>query len=142
MAAFVGVPANVRPLHPAAVIRKYVATGVCAPGQLVYITSAGKIELADGDAAVSTLAVGIVVGVGSNGALASVAGDMCDVCVFGPVTGFPTMTIGTVVFTSVTAGSMDQTASATSGDFNMVIGFAESADTIFVNPQHAVLVAV
>jgi hypothetical protein len=139
MAAFVGVAANVRPLHPAAVIRRYPAAGVVAPGQLVYLKSDGNIELADADAVASAQAIGIVVSIGSNGAVASVAGDMCDVCVWGPVTGFASMTIGAVVYTSVTAGSMDQTVVAgSSGDFPFIIGYAESAATIFVSPQLAV----
>jgi hypothetical protein len=142
MAAFVGVAADVRPLHPAAVIRRYPAAGAIAPGQLVYLKSDGKIELADGDVEAATQAIGIVAGVGSNGAVAAAAGDMCDVCVFGPITGFASLTIGAIVYTSVTAGSMDQTASATTGDFNMVVGYAESASTIFVNIQNAKLTAV
>lgn len=142
MAAITTTAADIRPLHPAAVIRRYNAGGTVTPGQAVYIASDGDVEAADGDAEASALAIGIVVGVGAAGAVSAAAGDRVDVCVFGPVTGFSGMTPGALVYVSVTAGAMDHTPSATTGDFNFVIGYAESATTIFVSPQFADLAAV
>jgi hypothetical protein len=136
MAAITTTAADIRPLHPAAVIRRYNAGGTVTPGQAVYIASDGDVEAADADAEASALAIGIVCGVGAAGALSAAAGDRVDVCVFGPVTGFASMTPGAPVYASVTAGAMDHTPPAgASGDFRHSIGYAESATTIFVNPS-------
>ena len=142
MAAFAGTAADIRALTPVAQIRRYNAGGAITVGNAVYVASDGDIEQADGDVVTSAQAIGIVVAIGSAGATVAAAGDRCDVCVFGPVTGYSGLTPGLPVYVSVTAGSMDQTLSATTGDFNVIIGYAESATTIFVQRLTGVPVAV
>lgn len=142
MAAFAGTAADIRPLPPAAIIRRYNAGGAITVGNAVYVASDGDVEQADADAEASAIAIGICVAVGSAGATVAAAGDRVDVCVFGPVTGYAGLTPGALVWASVTAGSMDQTAPAgSSGDYPFVIGYAESATTIFVLPQFGDLTA-
>lgn len=140
MAAITTTAADVRPLN-GAVIRRFNAGGTVTPGQAVYIASDGDVEAADGDAVASAQAIGIAISDGT-GATSFAAGTRVDVCTHGPVTGFASMTPGGVVYASVTAGALDQTASATTGDFNFIIGRAESAATIYVNPSNEIPVAV
>lgn len=142
MAAFAGTAADIRPLPPVAQMRRFNAGGALTVGQAVYLASDGDVEAADADGQATAQAVGIVVAVGAAGATTAAAGDRVDVCVFGPVTGYSSLTPGGVAYVSPTAGSMDQTASATSGDYNFIIGYAESATTVFVSPQLAVPTAV
>ena len=57
----------------------------------------------------------------------------------GPVeVGASGLTDGAVVYVSVTAGAMDQTIPALSGDFPFIIGWAEADGVIYVQPQVAV----
>jgi hypothetical protein len=125
---------NVRPLNGAVIRRGTLKSADIAPGHAVYLDGANGWELADADADASSRARGIVVSL-PDGAVASVAKDKADICVFGPVEGYTAMTAGGVVFVSTTAGRMDQTAPAASGRYPFAIGWAESATAIFVNPQ-------
>ena len=69
------------------------------------------------------------------GATSAVAGDRADVVLYGPVAGFSGMTPGGDVFPNTTPGELDSAAPAgSSGDFVWVVGFARSADVIFVRP--------
>lgn len=140
MAAITVTAADVRPLN-GAVVRRYNAGATVTPGDAVYIASDGDVEEADADAEASTMAIGIVIADGT-GAVSFAAGTRVDVVVFGPVTGFSSMTPGGNVYVSVTAGALDQTAPTASGDFVNAIGYAESASTIFVNPNHGDLTAI
>lgn len=140
MAAFAATAANVRPLEGARV-RRYNAGGTITPGQAVYLANDGDVEAADADVEAQAQVIGICIADG-NGAVSFGAGTRVDVVVWGPVTGYASLTPGGLVYASVTAGSMDQTAPAgASGDFPFVVGYAESATTIFVSPQHAKLTA-
>jgi hypothetical protein len=123
--------ASVRPLEGARIIRKE-AGGTIAVGAAVYVDSNGDIQATDGDAIETTMpCIGLLVAVGSAGAAAAADGDTCDVCVEGPVTGFASMTPGTLCYVSGTAGLLATTVT----DNGFIVGFAESASTVFVRPE-------
>lgn len=146
MAAISITAAEVRALATqGAIIRRYPAASTAVVvGKVVYVKGDGKIELADADDVDQAQARGIVVGIGTQGATTAVVDQMCDVCVHGPVViGNTTLLVeGGVVYVSPTAGSMDQTASATSGDFNYIIGYAESDRIVYVQGQMVIPTAV
>lgn len=136
MAAIDVTPGLVRPLH-GAIIRRYEADAALDVGDAVYINGDGEIAQADNAAVGTAQGRGIVVGVGVSGATAAAAGNWCDVVTHGPVelgnaTG---MTEGGVAYVGGTAGTMDQTASATPGEFNYIMGFAEAPTVFYVDPQ-------
>lgn len=133
MAEITVTAADVRPLTGAIIRRGTLKSASITPGDAVYLDGTNGWELADADEVASAQVRGIVISL-PDGAVASVAGDKADICVHGPVEGYASMTPGGVVYNSVTAGSLDQTA-AGSGDFPFVVGWAESATTLFVNPQ-------
>lgn len=144
MAAITPVASKVRPLQGAIMRRFPAGSTSIAPGSWVYVDSAGKIQLADNNDTVTKAQVrGLVIGVGVDGKVAAAVGDQCDVCVFGPVEiGVTGLTDGAVLYISATAGKADQTASAVQGEFNTVVGWAESDNVIFVAPQVTIPVAV
>jgi len=125
--------ADVRPLG-GAIVRRGTAGGTLAPGQAVYLDGANGWKAADADAEASSQARGIAVS-GEDGASSMSDGDTIDIVTHGPVTGFASMTPGGAVFVSTTAGAMDQTAPAAAGDYPFAVGWAESAATIYVDPQ-------
>jgi hypothetical protein len=144
MAVLTITAGNVRPL-PGALVRRYPAASTnVTVGSFVYVKNDGKIELADADDQTQCQARGIVVAIGAFGKTTAAVGDMCDVVVFGPVAigSDQDMVEGGVGYISPTAGKIDQSASATSGDFNYIIGFAESPTIFFVQGQLTVPTAV
>jgi hypothetical protein len=124
--------ADVRPL-PGAVVRRYDAGGTVTPGQAVYLASDGDVEAADADAAASARVIGIAVA-GPDGKTSFSAGDRVDVVTQGPVCGFSSLTPGGIMYTSVTAGSIADAAATAAGDYIWVIGYAEAASTVYVDP--------
>ena len=132
--------ANIRPLN-GAILRRYDTGGTVTSGSAVYVAADGDVEHADGDDVDQSQARGIAIS-DASGSTSFAAGTRIDVVTYGPVTGYTDLTPGAAVYVSVTAGKMDQTASATAGDFNYIIGYAESATTIFVCPQMAIPAAV
>ena len=88
--------------------------------------------MADIDGAASAQAIGIVVA-GPQGKVSFVVTEWVDVVVFGPVTGFSSLTPGALHYGSVTAGDIETAAPAgSSGDYLWIVGYAESATTLFV----------
>lgn len=140
MAAITNTDANIRPLE-GAITRRGTAGGSMNVGDAVYLDGANGWKQADADAEASAQARGVVVA-GPQGATAIVSGDRIDICVYGPVEGFASMTPGAVIYNSVTAGALDQTASVIAGDYPFVVGYAESASVVFVDPQVIVPTAV
>lgn len=137
-------PANVRPKdgYPLHTRRRNVATGATiTPGQPVYITSSATLDLGDGDDVDQSQCRGVALS-DSNGQTSFSAGTRIDYVTHGPVGGFAGMTPGLPVYVSVTAGTYTHTKSATTGDFNYIIGYAEDATTLFVDPQIVVPTAV
>ncbi|MFP4323991.1 MAG: hypothetical protein ACLFTK_16170 [Anaerolineales bacterium] len=129
--------AQVRPLN-GAIVRRFIAGGAVSAGDAVYIHTDGTVLRADADAVASAQARGIVVGVGTAGAADATTGDAIDVVTHGPVAlGTSDLTDGAVVYTSTTAGALNDTA-PTGGPFPFVVGWAESPTVLYVAPQTAV----
>lgn len=122
---------DIRPL-PGALCRRLDAGGTVYAGEAVYLASDGDIERADADDSLTAQVYGIAVA-DSDGGTAFSSGDAVDVCVMGPVTGYSSLTAGLHVFASGTAGGMQQD-DVGAGTYEFVVGRAESAATIFVNP--------
>lgn len=126
---------DVRPLN-GAVIRRAIATEALAFGDAVYIDSGSgrfpKVSKILGGAVATANPFGVVVApqTDTDGATSVALGATCDVAVYGPVTGYSSMTPGATVWASDTAGRLSSVAGTKSG----VIGFAESAVTVFVRP--------
>ena len=132
MAEISVVATDVRPLVGYKA-RRFDAGGTVVAGEAVYIDASGDVQRADADTQALTKAVGIVLADGK-GQLSFATGDRVDVCLFGPVTGYESMTPGAVVYVSGTAGDMTTTIH-TGPEFNQAVGYAESAETIFVFPS-------
>lgn len=138
MADITVTAANVRPLE-GAVMRRGTAGGSGSVGDLVYQASDGDWEQADADFLANSQARGVVVGVnGQAGATAFTAGDRLDIVRWGPVAWGASMTIPGRVYVSTTAGKGDQTAPASAGDYPFVVGYAEAANILFVEPQSGI----
>ena len=132
--------ADVRPLG-GAIIRRAKATEALAFGDPVYIDSAtGNIpNVSKADAsAVDALLVCWGLAVAGNpanpGATSIALGDPVDVATHGPVTGFSSMTPGANIWLSDTVGRL----STVVGTKSCIVGIAESASTVYVNPQVAI----
>lgn len=125
--------ADVRPL-PGAVVRRFGAGGALNAGDAVYVAADGDVEAADADAAASARIIGLVVA-GPDGKTAYVAGDRVDVVVFGPVAGFSSLAEENLLFASINAGALADTAPAgASGDYVWVAGWPVSPVIAFINP--------
>lgn len=123
---------EVRPL-PGAIVREYDAGATGNVGDLVYVDSNGKAQPADGSAAGTARARGLVVAAGSMGKTTFAAGDRLSVVVFGPVAGFSGMTPGNIHYVSDTTGKVDTAA----GTVSHTVGYAEAAGVLFVQGQDA-----
>lgn len=137
MADIVINAAQVRPLN-GAVIRRFTAGASVNVGEAVYVASDGTVKPADADESLATAqARGIVVGVGVAGATSAASGQAVDVVTHGAVAiGTSGLTDGAVVYVSVTAGKLDQSAPSAAGDdFDFIIGWAESDGVLYVQPQ-------
>ena len=131
---------DVRPLQ-GAVIRRAKATEALAYGDAVYVDSAtGDLPNVSkaGAAAVNALLVAYGVAVAGNpsnpGATSIALGDQVDVVVLGPVTGYSSMTPGNTIWLSDTVGRL----STVVGTKSCILGIAETAQTLFVNPHVAI----
>lgn len=112
-----------------AVTRRYTAGSAITPGDAVCMSSDGYIDPADSDALSTNTLVGIAVKPRNQGT-AYAAGDVVDVVVFGPVCCVTGGTPGAYAYTSATGGAITESA----GTKSLIIGFVETADTIFVRP--------
>lgn len=124
--------ASCKPL-PGAIIRRAVAGTSIVSGAAVYLASTGYVELADADDSTAVRAIGIVA-VGPDGKTSYSSGDAVDVVTEGPIAGASSLTIGGLLYSSTTAGSIANAAATASGDYIWVIGRAESAAVIYVHP--------
>lgn len=125
--------ADVRPL-PGAIVRRYPAAASGNVGDAIYLASGG-VTPADADVDASSRVRGIVVAVAGGSKTTYASGDNVDVVTDGPVTGYASMTRGATLYASVTTGRIaDARPAGASGDFVHVVGFAENANTIYVQP--------
>lgn len=114
-------------------VRPFTAGGTVTIGQAVYIATDGDVEPADANAGTpAEQAIGIAVE-SYDGETSIAAGNPVSVCVFGPVSGFASMTPGDVLYVSNTVGAIADAA----GSFSRVIGHAESATVLWVNPEQS-----
>lgn len=126
--------ADVRPLQGAVVIRA-IAGEALTFGAGVYVSSySGDIPVvskSDGNAVASAQLLGVVVAPSTALAGSSVAsGEACDICVFGPVTGFSGMTSGGTVWCHDTAGVLSSAVGTKSG----YVGISISPTVLFLRP--------
>jgi len=135
MAAIEVAAVQIRPLN-GALVRRFLAGAALNVGDAVYVDSSGEVQPADADALDSAQARGIVVAVGTAGATSAGGGAAVDVVTHGAVAlGTDELTPGAAVYVSVTAGKLDHTAPAASGDYPFVIGWAENDGVLYVQPQ-------
>ena len=114
-------------------VRPYTAGGTVTIGQCVYIATDGDVEPADANAG-TPAEQGIGIAVQSyDGETTITSGNPVSVCVFGPVSGFSGMTPGDVLYVSNTVGRIADAA----GAFTRVIGHAERAGVLWVNPEQS-----
>lgn len=112
-----------------------VGDAVAKNGSTDTVTGLPLVVQADGNNSdwISAWACGIVVNTTDwYGSTVAVAGQDVSVCEFGPVYGFTNMTPGAILYVSDNAGKIATTPSAT---HPYVIGQAQAADTVFVNPH-------
>lgn len=124
--------AEIAPLHEhGAVVLPGRAGGTITVGHLVYMASDGDWERADANvSAAIARAQGIAVA-SFDGETTINSGDPVTVCVMGPVAGFSGLTPGANLYISDTVGRIADAAAT----YDRIIGWAESANTIFVSIQ-------
>jgi len=125
MADITRTKADVRPLA-GSIVRRGEAGDTIEAGEAVYLDGTNGWKPADGSTTGTADARGIMVAPQD-----AVDGDMIDICYFGPVTGYSSLTPDAPLYVSDTAGEMSEDASDATKD--KIIGWAESAQTIFVN---------
>lgn len=113
--------ANVKPLEGSIVRRGTLGASVTAPSP-VTLQSDGYWDPTDTSTAQLTVAIAMQSGS---------AGDEVDLVIFGPVVALDSATPGALVYGSDTAGAFDTAV----GTKDLVIGYAETASVLFVDPQ-------
>lgn len=124
--AFARATSDIRPLEGAKV-RRFTAGAAVAVGEIVVMQSDGYVDPAN-----TTAATQVCAGIAVQSAAA--AGDVIDVVVFGPIKCVSGATPGSVIYASDTAGEPAESAGSNLG----IVGWAESATVVFVNPVVAV----
>ncbi len=118
--------ANIKPLS-GAIVRKYTAGGAIVPGELVTMSSDGKVDPTDTTSAAQKV-VGVALPAGATTAFADT--DVIDVVVFGPVQCVTGGTPDAIAYGSDTAGEVAESA----GTNDSRAGWVESATVLFINP--------
>lgn len=113
--------ANIKPLG-GAIVRRGTAGATIAAGEAVSLQTDGKWDPAIGTAVVKTVGIAVQAGVD---------GDEIDIVRHGPVNCMTGATIGAWVYVNDTAGEFDETG----GTKDTIIGYAETATILFVQPQ-------
>jgi hypothetical protein len=124
---------DVRPLT-GAIIRRAVAGEALALGDVVYISGYSGNQPVVSKAVGGAVATANPFGIAIAGAMANTtiaSGETLDVVVFGPVTGYSSMTSGNSVWVSDTSGRLSSVVGTKSG----VVGLAESPTVVFVRPS-------
>lgn len=125
-------PAQIRALtENGAVLRQHTAGGSGELGAAFYIASDGDVEETDADASeAAAKAVGVLVAT-HDGETTCSDGDAVTLCVYGPVSGYSGMTPGQPIYASDDVGELEDEEDTTP----FVVGYAESATVLFVNPD-------
>jgi len=112
---------DIKPLQ-GAIIRRGTLGATVTKGHPVTLQSDGYWDHTDTDAAQLTVAVAVEGGV---------VGDRVDLVMYGPVQCISGATIGALVFGSDTTGAYDDAV----GTKDTLVGYAETATVLFVQPQ-------
>lgn len=112
---------NIKPLQ-GAIVRRITLGATVAAGELVTGQSDGKWD--PSDAATAQLTVRVAIQGGADG-------QVVDSVVYGPVKCLTGATLNALVYTTDTAGEPSHTA----GTKDTVVGYAETAVILFVQPQ-------
>ena len=115
----------VKPLD-GAIIRRYTTSEAIEAGQTVYLNSSGYATLTNAAAVAANFCIGVAVE-----DIAS--GGRGDFVVFGPLCMCTSATPGAIIYTKDTAD--DGEVAETAGTYDCIVGVAESATTVFVNPK-------
>ena len=123
--------ADVRPL-PGCIIRRFVAGGTIPVGAPVYLSAADTISAADGSAATTSFAIGVLVAVLTPATAGQAAsGEYCDVVLEGPVAGYSTnFAHNIMLYVDDDAGII----STATGTASTIIGVGLSASVLMVHP--------
>jgi len=114
----------VKPLD-GAIIRRYTTSEAVDAGEAVYLDSSGYATLTDAAAVATNYCIGLAVE-----DIAS--GGRGDFVVFGPLQMCTAATPGAIIYTiDTTTGEVGETA----GTKTCIVGMAESATVVLVNPQ-------
>jgi hypothetical protein len=109
-------------------------TGTISIGEVVYVNSAGKVDLAIATTAATSVAIGIVA---DTAILTTASGN---VAMSGVVNGLTGLTPGATYFLSdITAGLLTTTAPTTAGHFIAPIGIAISSTALKINIQSTIM---
>lgn len=112
--------ANIRALKPnGALILPGQAGGTITIGDLVYVASDGDWERADGNAGVALARSQGIAVESYDGETTINSGDPVSVCVFGPVSGFTTLTAGANYYLSDNVGKIADAV----GAYDRIVGF-------------------
>lgn len=121
MADMAVTSASVRALTQfGAVVVAGVAAGTLTVGYAVYETSTGWAHADANVSAAVAQVTGIVVET-FDGEDTVIAGNTCSICVFGPVSGFDALVVGSMYYLSATVGRIESTF-AGAGSFKKIVG--------------------
>jgi hypothetical protein len=120
---------NIKPLDGAKV-RRYLAGATITPGAPVYISAASTVSEADASAVNTNACIGVALAPRNQGT-AYAAGDMVDVVTYGPCQFVTGATAGAIVYVKDDVGEVSETT----GTKTTIVGIAETATVVFVNPQ-------
>lgn len=112
---------NIKPLQ-GAIPRRVTLGATVAAGEAITLQSDGKWDPTDASAAQLTVRIALQGGAD---------GQVVDSVVYGPVKNITGGTIGGLIYASDTPGEFSHTA----GTKDLVIGYAETALIMFVQPQ-------
>ena len=113
----------VKPLE-GAIVRRYTTGATVEAGEAVYLDGSGYIQPCNGGAVATNFCIGVAV-------QDIASGDSGSVVIFGPLLCMSGATPGAIIWTADTAGEISESA----GTFDTVIGVAETATILFVNPM-------
>ena len=112
---------KIKPLE-GAVVRRATLGATTTAGYAVTLQSDGKWDPSNATNAHLTVAIAVESGADT---------DRVDLVTYGPVNSLTGATIGGLVYVNDAAGGLDQTGSTK----KTVVGYAESATVLFVDPQ-------
>lgn len=117
------VAEHIKPLE-GAIVRRHTAGATIAAGEVVSLMADGYVDPTDCSAFTGAQVVGIAIG-------SAIAGGRVDVVTYGPVVCLTGATVAATVYGTDTAGEPGEAV----GTKDVIVGYAESAITLFVRPR-------